>query len=112
MSPRCHQLQEDLAKPFHGHFPARTLLADRVILAEYAAEVAVGKKNRSRTPLAGNAGLFPKVQGCPGNFHVFACLAETHFPGEPVCFTISGTQPASGEQGLKHPNSLPNYTEN
>jgi hypothetical protein len=47
-------------------------LADLVILAEDAAEVAVGKENRTRATVAGYGWLFPEVQ------------ANVSYPGQPA----------------------------
>ena len=63
-------------------------LADLVILAKHAAEIASAKKNGARTSCPGNRGFFTKMQACMGNLNGGADPAKTGF-------TFKSVHPAS-----------------
>ena len=64
------------------------LLADLVILAKHAAEIAPAKKNCARTIGAGNRGFLTKMQACMGNLNAGTDPAQTGF-------TFKSVHPAS-----------------
>ena len=55
----------DGLEPGHRDGNPFAIHADLGILAETAAQVAAGKKNRARSAAAADAWFFPEVQGCP-----------------------------------------------
>ena len=52
----------------HGDLLAQPLGADGIVLAEAALEGAAGEKDCAAAFGAADAGLFPEMQGRPGDF--------------------------------------------
>ncbi len=52
-------------------------LADLVILAKHAAEIAAAEKNGPGPSCAGNRGFFTEMQACMGNLNAGADSAKT-----------------------------------
>ena len=63
-------------------------LADLIILAKYAAEIAPAKKDGARTSCTGNRGFFTKMQARMGNLNAGTDPAKTGF-------TFKSVNPAS-----------------
>lgn len=65
MCPLGDKFVVDGPEPGHRDGDAFAIHADLGILAETAAQVAAGKKDRARSAVAADARLFPKMQGRP-----------------------------------------------
>ena len=65
-----------------GQSPGAALpkfLADLVILAKHAAEIASAKKNGARTSCAGNRGFFTKMQARMGDLNASSRPCKNRF---------------------------------
>jgi hypothetical protein len=72
-------------------------MTDGIVLAENAAEIAVGEKNGPRAMKADKRALFAEMRRAGGDLGEMAGAADSLFPFEPVDVTIAGADGAAFE---------------
>jgi len=78
-----------------SHAPPLKLLADLMILAEDAAEIASGEKDGARSTGTGDRGLLSEVQSDMGNGNAGTGPAEAGLPPEAVDTAFTRAAPAA-----------------
>jgi hypothetical protein len=76
------------------YLSAATLVTDVVILAKYAQQIAVGKKNGAGTMGSDQWLFFPKMRIVTGHPGKVSCLAGSRFAGKSINATFSGAKDA------------------
>ena len=96
VTPLFLQRKHFLRQRFRRNCFSDPFLADLVVLAETAAEMAVREKNRSRAPRAGQCRLFPKVSQRFGNAQLSRSPASAQLSLYAVHAALPGAERAAG----------------
>jgi hypothetical protein len=94
MAPDLLEFQHHGRKlAIRNRFP-NALVADVVILAKIAQQVAMGEKYRAGTVSANQGLFFPEMRVIAGNHGGSPCLAYSRLAGQAIHLALPGTQHA------------------
>ena len=88
------QLEEDLRESLEADAFPDLLVAQLIVLAEYALQGAAGEEHRATAFLSGDARLLPKVERRPRDVELGADAADALLPRVPVHAALPRTEPA------------------
>jgi hypothetical protein len=83
--------EHHLCQVFARDLSAFPSVADCVILAEYAAKVAIAEEDRARSSPADKGPFFAKMRPPTRHKRLLPRAAVTGFPGSPVYMALPGT---------------------
>src|SRR3972149_682510 len=92
------QADHDAGQALGRDFLAAHLVADIVVLAEQATEVAAGEEDRAGAATADEWRLFAKVRAVAGDAGEVAALAVARRTGSAVNVAGAGTERTGGQQ--------------
>jgi hypothetical protein len=94
------QMEHHPCQLVRGNFLPFTQMADLVILAEKAEEIAMTEKNGSRPPCSDQGVLFAEMGAVAGNHGPQACSAEPLLVSLPVYLAFPRAEPAGFQATL------------